>query len=80
MYLLSLLLGCTSEDNDINIRANACRTLAIYAIYPSLREDLTHIENTSENILAILNHPNNAVRIKASWALGNMSFLLLENR
>lgn len=71
ILLISVLTGC-SYDDDSNLRVSSVRALAIYALFPSLREDLCFIENTIESVLRVVNDTNVLIRTKATWALGNI--------
>lgn len=69
--------GC---DEEHLIRASAVRALAIFALFPSLRDDICYMENTLEAIIRCLVDGNLETRIKGSWALGNITNALLLNR
>lgn len=76
MLLISMLTGC-SYDDDANVKSSAIRALAVYILFPSLRDDLCYVENTIESILRIIKDPNILTRTKASWSLGNTVDALL---
>lgn len=76
MLLISVLTGC-SYDDDANVKSSAIRALAVYILFPSLRDDLCFVENTIESILRIIKDPNVVTRTKASWSLGNTVDALL---
>lgn len=61
------------------MKASAVRALAVYALFPSLRDDLCFVENTAESIIPLLKDGNLFVRVKASWAMGNISDALVAN-
>lgn len=69
--LKSILTGC-SFDDDSNVKSSAVRALAMFVLFPSLREDLCFIENTTESILRIINDQNVVARTKASFGLANV--------
>ncbi|KAH8411798.1 hypothetical protein KR215_011263, partial [Drosophila sulfurigaster] len=72
--LLAFLLGCSSDDAaDPLVRAAALRALAVYVLQPTLRADLVFVEHAAELALRLIGDPQLAVRIKAAWALGNIS-------
>lgn len=76
--LLAFLLGCSSDDAaDHLVRAAALRALAVYVLHPSLREDLVFVEHAAELTLRLNGDSQLAVRIKAAWALGNISEALV---
>lgn len=76
ILLVSILTGC-SFDEDGNVKSSAIRALAVYVLFPSLRDDLCYVENTIESILRIINDANALIRQKASWSLGNVVDALL---
>lgn len=76
ILLISILTGC-SYDEDANVKSSAIRALAVYVLFPSLRDDLCFVENTIESILRIIKDQNVLTRTKASWSLGNVVDALL---
>lgn len=78
ILLISVLSG-SGCDNDNVVQAAAVRALAVYALFPSLKDDLCFIENTAESILRLMREPILQVRIKASWSLGNITDALLSS-
>uniref|UniRef100_A0A182Q6Z2 HEAT repeat-containing protein 6 n=1 Tax=Anopheles farauti TaxID=69004 RepID=A0A182Q6Z2_9DIPT len=79
LALISLLTGCTFDD-DSSVSSAAARSLSVYILFPSLRDDVCYVENTIESILRILQDPNLAARIKTSWSLGNATDALILNQ
>lgn len=79
ILLISILTGC-SYDEDGTVKSSAIRALAIFVLFPSLRDDLCFVENTIESILRIIKDPNVLTRAKASWSLGNAVDALLMTR
>ncbi|KAH8267054.1 hypothetical protein KR044_011205 [Drosophila immigrans] len=76
--LLAFLLGCSSDDAaDPLVRAAALRALAVYVLQPTLRADLVFVEHAAELTLRLIGDKQLAVRIKAAWALGNISDALV---
>ncbi|EDW65871.2 HEAT repeat-containing protein 6 [Drosophila virilis] len=76
--LLAFLLGCSSDDAaDHLVRAAAVRALAVYVLHPTLRDDLVFVEHAAELALRLIGDSQLAVRIKAAWALGNISDALV---
>lgn len=76
--LLSFLSGVSSDSSEETlVRAAAVRALAVFALYPSLRDDLVFIENTAELTLRLVKDSNLLVRVKSLWSLGNISDALL---
>lgn len=78
MALISLLSGCTFDD-ELVVQAAAVRALAIYIMFPSLRENVCFVENTSDAVIRSLQQDNLDIRIKGSWALANISDALVAN-
>ena len=76
ILLISLLTGC-SYDDDANVKSSAIRALAVYVLFPSLRDDLCYVENTIESILRIIKDPNVLTRTKVSWSLSQVVDALL---
>ncbi|KAG5678450.1 hypothetical protein PVAND_008122 [Polypedilum vanderplanki] len=74
--LKSILTGC-SYDDDTNVKSSAVRALAVYVLFPSLREDICFIENTTESVLRIIKDQNFVARTKASFGLANIVDCLL---
>ncbi|XP_017054528.1 HEAT repeat-containing protein 6 [Drosophila ficusphila] len=76
--LLAFLSGCASDDHEEPlVRGAALRAMAVYVLHPSLRTDLGFVENTAELTLRIIDDHQLVVRIKAAWALGNISDALV---
>ncbi len=78
MALISLLSGCTFDD-ELVVQAAAVRALAVYIMFPSLRENVCFVENTSDAVIRSLQQDNLDIRIKGSWALANISDALVAN-
>lgn len=90
-------------DDEAIVRASAVRALAIFVMFPSLKEgiqyeqrnidlrptqiayiiafvsDICYIENTAEAIVKLMQDENLSVRIKSSWALANITDVLVVN-
>lgn len=71
IQLKSILTGCC-YDEDAIVKSSAVRALAVYVLFPSLREDLCFIENTTESVLRIIKDPNIVARTKASFGIANV--------
>ncbi|XP_044253365.1 HEAT repeat-containing protein 6 [Tribolium madens] len=74
------LLFASSRDEENTVKGAAVRALAISVLYPSLREDSGFVVDTAERIYSVLGDENFAVRVKCSWALGNLSDALVLNK
>ncbi|KAL1927140.1 hypothetical protein VTP01DRAFT_5103 [Rhizomucor pusillus] len=60
------------EDEDLSVRAAACRGLGVFVTFASLRSDSLFVSNMVSCILERMKDANLLVRVRASWALGNM--------
>ncbi|CAK1580315.1 unnamed protein product [Parnassius mnemosyne] len=78
MLCCALLVGSCS-DEEATVRAAAVRALAMAVMFRTLREDICFVSDCCENILRALAEPTLVVRIKAAWALGNLSDALVLN-
>lgn len=78
MALISLLSGCTFDD-ELVVQAAAVRALALYIMFPSLRENVCFVENISDAVTRSLQQDNSDIRVKGSWALANISDALVAN-
>lgn len=74
-----MLSGIALGDDEPEVRASAVRALAIFVLFPSLKEDICYIENTIEAIFKILYNDVIYVRVKASWSLANVTDVLVLN-
>ncbi|KAF9920831.1 HEAT repeat-containing protein 6 [Linnemannia zychae] len=72
VLIMSLVLG-TALDENANARAAACHAIGVFILFPSLRGDSTLIVDMANTALDLCRDPNIAVRIRASWAVGNLS-------
>ncbi|XP_016949574.1 HEAT repeat-containing protein 6 [Drosophila biarmipes] len=76
--LLAFLSGCASDDHEEGlVRGAALRAMAVYVLQPSLKTDLGFLDNAAELTLRIIGDSQLVVRIKAAWALGNISDALV---
>ncbi|KAI8905299.1 armadillo-type protein [Powellomyces hirtus] len=69
---LALALGMI-EDEDPTVRAAACRTLGMYVGFTAVMEDVLFLSDVATTIPRLMSDANVGVRIRASWALGNLS-------
>ncbi|KAG9065720.1 HEAT repeat-containing protein 6 [Linnemannia hyalina] len=72
VLIMSLILG-TAMDENATARAAACRAIGVFILFPSLREDCTLIVDMANTVLDLCGDPNLNVRVRASWAVGNLS-------
>ncbi|KAJ6634291.1 HEAT repeat-containing protein 6 [Pseudolycoriella hygida] len=78
LSLIALLSGCTFDESLV-VQAAAIRALAVYIIFPSLRENVHFVENVTDAVIRALQQDNIDIRIKVSWALANISDALVAN-
>ncbi|KAG0200139.1 HEAT repeat-containing protein 6 [Mortierella sp. NVP41] len=80
VLIMSLVLG-TAMDENPSARAAACRAIGVFILFPSLREDCTLVVDMANTVLDMCRDPNLAVRVRASWAVGNLgdSLVLLKS-
>ena len=60
-------------DENATARAAACRAIGVFILFPSLREDCTLIVDMANTVLDLCRDSNLNVRVRASWAVGNLS-------
>ncbi|KAF9275156.1 HEAT repeat-containing protein 6 [Linnemannia elongata] len=72
VLIMSLVLG-TAMDENATARAAACRAIGVFILFPSLREDCSLIVDMANTVLDLCRDPNLNVRVRASWAVGNLS-------
>lgn len=73
---VTLLLSLPS-DQDINVRAAACRALGVFVLFPSLRSDPHFVSDMASAIMDQMNDKAILVRVRASWAEGNLGDALV---
>lgn len=78
IILISLLSG-SSCDEETSIRAAAVRALAVFVVFPSLRDDMCYVENSIESTVRALAEDSFDILVKGSWALAKISDVLLAN-
>lgn len=74
------MLFSLASDKDANVRAAACRTLGVFVLFPSMREDPLFV---SDMIKATLNQKDDkatVVRVRATWAIANLCDALVLER
>uniref|UniRef100_T1J2K0 HEAT repeat-containing protein 6 n=1 Tax=Strigamia maritima TaxID=126957 RepID=T1J2K0_STRMM len=69
---LNVILGLIS-DADNGVKSEAVRALGVYVLFPTLREDIGFLADAANAIITAMEDANVNVRIKACWALGNLS-------
>ncbi|KAF9414583.1 HEAT repeat-containing protein 6 [Podila epigama] len=80
MLILSLVLSTVQDESPV-ARSSACRTIGVFILFPSLREDSTHMLDMASAAMDLCHDANLAVRVRASWAVGNLcdSLVLLKS-
>lgn len=68
---MTLLFSLVS-DTDTNVRASACRALGVFILFPSLREDPMFVSDMTKAILLQKEDKTILVRVRVSWAIGNL--------
>ncbi|XP_052270212.1 HEAT repeat-containing protein 6-like isoform X2 [Dreissena polymorpha] len=76
---LTVVLGLASDEDRI-IRAAAIRTLGIFVMYKSLREDVSFVADCATAILGAMEDKNMFVKVKAAWSLANLGDAVASNR
>ncbi|CAG8564763.1 9383_t:CDS:10 [Ambispora gerdemannii] len=71
MYSITLLLRMV-QDESPNVRASACRTLGVFILFPCLSEDTIFATDMALSIIQNISDATLLVRIRSSWALGNL--------
>ncbi|KAG0177249.1 HEAT repeat-containing protein 6 [Apophysomyces sp. BC1021] len=66
------LLLPLATDSDAYVRAAACRALGVFVLFPDLREDPLFVSDMASAILGQMNDKTVLVRVRASWAQGNL--------
>ncbi|KAG0343185.1 HEAT repeat-containing protein 6 [Podila horticola] len=79
MLILSLVLTTVQDETPV-ARSSACRALGVFILFPFLREDSTHVLDMASAVLDLCHDSNMTVRVRASWAVGNLcdSLVLLK--
>ncbi|KAF9307420.1 HEAT repeat-containing protein 6 [Mortierella antarctica] len=80
MLILSLVLGTVQDEAPLT-RSSACRAIGVFILFPFLRENSTHVLDMASAVLDLCHDPSMAVRVRASWAVGNLcdSLVLLKS-
>ncbi|KAG0371907.1 HEAT repeat-containing protein 6 [Mortierella sp. AD032] len=80
ILIMSLVLGTAMDENAV-ARASACRAIGVFILFPSIREDYTSVVDMANSALDLCRDPNLTVRVRASWAIGNLcdSLVLLKS-
>ncbi|XP_065212795.1 HEAT repeat-containing protein 6 [Planococcus citri] len=79
IFIMTALFGCVGHEEHL-ARSAAARTLGTIVVFPFLSHDIQIIYDVADRIVCALNDDNLMVRMKAAWALGNLSDVLLSGR
>ncbi|KAG0348556.1 HEAT repeat-containing protein 6 [Podila humilis] len=79
MLILSLILA-TAQDDSPGTRSSTCRAIGVFILFPFFKEDSAHFLDMATTVLDLCRDPNLGVRVRASWAVGNLcdSLVLLK--
>ncbi|KAI8070052.1 armadillo-type protein [Gongronella butleri] len=66
------LLMPLPEDEEASVRAAACRAIGVFTLFPTLREDECFVSDVATAILNGMEDSSLLVRLRASWAQGNL--------
>ncbi|CAG8724060.1 4192_t:CDS:2, partial [Racocetra fulgida] len=70
-FCIKILLNF-SKDESQNVRAAACRGLGVYILFPSLQQDTKFASDMALTVIQQMSDQNLLVRVRSSWALGNL--------
>jgi len=75
---LQLSFTMTSDSSPL-VRNAACRTVGVYAMFPTLHNDITFVTESIRILTSAFNDNNLNVRIRACWSLGNLCDALVKS-
>ena len=73
-----MLLGLSS-DPDLLVRQSASRALGIFVKYPCQRADVSFVADTANAVVSCMDDEHMVVKIKAAWAMANVTDALVLN-
>uniref|UniRef100_A0A1B6CV30 HEAT repeat-containing protein 6 n=2 Tax=Clastoptera arizonana TaxID=38151 RepID=A0A1B6CV30_9HEMI len=79
IHSITMLFGCCRHD-DSSVRSAAVQALAKFILCPALSKEEQFIYDSSEIIKELVSDANLNVAMKAAWALGNLTDVLLKIR
>ena len=65
------------KDSDANVRAAACRVLGVLVVFECVKEDTLSVAELASQIPELVQDMSLTVRMRASYALSNLSLTLL---
>nr|CAG8445665.1 6583_t:CDS:10 [Entrophospora candida] len=69
-----------SKDESSSVKAAACRCLGVLVMFPCLNQDLKFISDMVTIIIRHISDTNLMVKIRSSWALGNLCDTMVLSR
>ncbi|WAR03508.1 HEAT6-like protein [Mya arenaria] len=79
LLCVTVALGLAGDEDRL-IRAAAIRTLGIFVLYKTLREDVSFVVDCAAAILGAIDDANMFVKVKAAWSLANLGDAIASNR
>ncbi|XP_076024992.1 HEAT repeat-containing protein 6 [Genypterus blacodes] len=76
LMCVTVLLGLNYSENTM-VKMAAVRGLGLYIMFPCLTEDVMFMADTANTVLSTLKDSSPNVRIKACWALANLTDALV---
>ncbi|KAK6638419.1 hypothetical protein RUM44_008848 [Polyplax serrata] len=76
---VTLLFGCLRDESPA-VRSSAARALAIFVLFPTLREDSLFFLDVIDATIASAKDEQTTVRTQASWLFGNLSEAIILNK
>lgn len=76
---ITYLFACARDDSAA-VRSSAIRALAIFVLFPSLKEDGLFLSDTIDVALSSAIDEHNNVRAQSAWLLGNVTEALASNK
>lgn len=73
-----MLLGL-SADLAALVKESAARALGVYVLFPSQRADVSFVADASNAIISCMEDESPGVKVKAAWAMGNVTDALVLN-
>nr|XP_018915939.1 PREDICTED: HEAT repeat-containing protein 6 [Bemisia tabaci] len=73
---VSLVFGCAGHEEP-TVRAAAIQVIGTFLSYPSLVSDVQFVSDASKSVVDLMTDKSLFVRMKASWALANLSDIFL---
>jgi len=75
---MTMMLGIASDPDPL-VRGSAARALGVFVLFTSVRDDLTFVADAANAIITCMEDENLGVRVKAAWAMANVTDALVLN-